>query len=135
MRACNGASMPQEHRLSTAFSALRAAAPTARVLILLIRCGLTSPPLPALVYGVLFLLCRRAATTLLLISTLALFRRTLLLAAALLVVLVHQFSLAGPEAHVECRPIGRRREPVRGRKSNVEKTVMAVVAAIKLPED
>jgi len=66
---------------------LRAAAPTARVLILLIRCGLTRPLLSALVSGVLFLLCRRAATTLLLISA-------LVLAAALLVVLVHQFSLA-----------------------------------------
>jgi hypothetical protein len=87
----------RQHRLSTALSALRAAAPTARVLILLIRCGLTSPLLLALISGVLFLLCRRAATTLLLISALALFASTLLLAAALLVVLVHQFSLVGPE--------------------------------------
>jgi hypothetical protein len=42
-------------------------------------------------------------------------------------------QLAGPEAHVECRPISRRREPVRGRKSNFEKTVMAMVAASSCP--
>jgi hypothetical protein len=92
------APLPQEQRLSTALSALRAAAPAARVLILLIRCALTSPLLLAPISEVLLLLCRRAATTLLLlISALALFAFTLLLAAALLVVLVHQFSLVGPE--------------------------------------
>jgi hypothetical protein len=80
---------------------LRAAAPTARVLVLLIRCGLTSPPLRDLVSGILLLLGRRSATTLLLISALALFAATLLLAAAMLVVLVHQLSLVGPEAYVE----------------------------------